>query len=58
MAVYPHQPRYSGTVIPMNETTLLEPSFADAIAAIEHAKELAPSTGALDLLAAADRQGG
>jgi hypothetical protein len=42
----------------MNETTLLEPSFADAIAAIEHAKELAPSTGALDLLAAADRQGG
>jgi integrase len=27
----------------MNETTLLEPSFADAIAAIEQAKELAPS---------------
>jgi integrase len=43
MAVHPNQSRYITTVIPMSETTLLEPSFADAIAAIEQTSELPPS---------------
>src|SRR6202140_2771577 len=43
MAGHPNQPRYNVTVIPMSESTLLEPSFADAITAIAQAPDLAPS---------------
>jgi integrase len=43
MAVHPNQPRYNATVIPMSETALLEPSFADAITAIGQAHDLTPS---------------
>ena len=42
----------------MSQDGLLEPSFADAIAAIEQASELPPSRAdALGLFASPDRQG-
>src|SRR5437879_3450462 len=40
---HPDPLQYIKTVIPMTETTILEPSFADAIAAIEQAKTLPPA---------------
>jgi hypothetical protein len=43
MPIHPNPPRYTATVIPMPETMLLEPSFADAITAIGLGDELAPS---------------
>src|ERR1700730_719858 len=43
MTIHPNPLRYTATVIPMSETTLLEPSFADAITAIGKAGDLAPS---------------
>src|ERR1700730_7362392 len=43
MAVNPNPQPYRSEVIPMHENGLLEPSFADAIAAIEQSSELPPS---------------
>jgi integrase len=43
MHVHPNPQGYMSEVIPMNENGLLEPSFADAIAAIEQSSELPPS---------------
>jgi hypothetical protein len=42
MAEHPNEPRYNTEAIPMSETILLEPSFADAISAIGKADDLAP----------------
>jgi integrase len=43
MTVYPNDTRSTRKVIPMTETERLEPSFADAIAAIEKSSELTAS---------------
>jgi integrase len=43
MTVHPNPQRYMSEVIPMPEEKLLEPSFADAIAAIEKAGDLSPA---------------
>jgi hypothetical protein len=43
MAVHPNPQPYRSEVIPMHENRLLEPSFADAIAAIEQSSELPSS---------------
>src|SRR5208283_4454763 len=43
MQVHPNPTRYMSEVIPMTENALLEPSFADAIAAIEQANDLPPA---------------
>jgi hypothetical protein len=43
MMVHPNPRRYMSEVIPMADNRLLEPSFADAIAAIEQSSELPPS---------------
>jgi integrase len=43
MQVHPKERQSTKQVIPMPKIGLLEPSFADAIAAIEQAKELPPS---------------
>jgi hypothetical protein len=43
MQVHPKECQSTSQVIPMIQNRLLEPSFADAIAAIEQAKELPPS---------------
>src|SRR5258707_6131233 len=43
MRVHPNPFRYAKEVIPMDENGLLEPSFADAIAAIEQSSELPSS---------------
>src|SRR5450631_1395514 len=43
MLVHPKECQSTSPVIPMTENRLLEPSFADAIVAIEQAKELPPS---------------
>ncbi len=43
MRVYPKPQPYSSEVLLMDDNGLLEPSFADAIAAIEKAIEVAPS---------------
>jgi hypothetical protein len=40
MPVHPNEPQSNTQVIPMPENVTLEPSFADAIAAIEKAEEL------------------
>jgi integrase len=43
MPVHPKECQYSAKVLPMPENVTLEPSFADAMAAIEKAEELSPS---------------
>jgi hypothetical protein len=43
MRVNPNPSRCIKEVIPMDDNGLLEPSFADAIAAIEQSSELPPS---------------
>jgi len=56
MRVHPNPSRYSKEAIPMEENGLLEPSFADAIAAIEQNSKLPPvAADPLGLFAAPDR---
>src|SRR5262249_40021999 len=43
MKVHPNPSQYGMEVIPMDDNGLLEPSCADAIAAIEQSSELPPS---------------
>jgi hypothetical protein len=43
MRFYPNPSQYAKEVIPMDDNGLLEPSFADAIAAIEQSSEVSPS---------------